>query len=176
MTGGSKMKKIFIDTEFTNFHSKGLISVGLIEMESEEYFYMECLDYKVEESSEFVKENIIPLLSKEGESTKEVIRKMLTWLVQWEEYCFVGDSEIDYQIIIRETKLPKKCKGFIYIEHYIEEILNIRNEEMKNIILERFSEYCDEYFYKNNKKAHHALEDAKANRWAFLKAIGFEDK
>lgn len=169
------MKKIFIDTEFTNFHNKGLISIGLIEMETKEKFYMECIDYKKDEISDFVKDNIIPILTGEGDTTKEVINKMLTWLNQWGEYCFIGDSEIDYQIIIRETKLHKNCKGFIYIEHYIEEILNIKNEDMKTIILERFSEYYDEYFYINNKKAHHALEDAKANRWAFLKAIGMED-
>ena len=170
------MKKIFIDTEFTNFHNKGLISIGLIEMESQETFYMECLDYKKEENSDFVKKNIVPLLNGSGDTTKEVINKMLTWLDKWEEYCFVGDSETDYQIITRETKLPKKCRGFIYVEHYMEEVLNIRSDEMKTIISERFSEYCEEYFYVNNKKAHHALEDAKANRWAFLKVIGIEEE
>lgn len=55
--------KVFLDTEYTNFHAPGLISIGLVAETGEEAYFE--VQYDASECSEFVRAVVVPLLGRE---------------------------------------------------------------------------------------------------------------
>ncbi len=60
--------RIFIDTEFTDHTHPDLISIG-IAAEGGQVFYAERTDYRYEDCSTFVRNEVIPLLGRELQAT-----------------------------------------------------------------------------------------------------------
>ena len=107
---GSKIMKIFFDTEFTGLHKNTtLISIGLID-ENNRTFYAEFSDYDESQCDEWIHENVIKHLkwSKEGSienfgnyddmnhiemyGDKNYIKMQLEqWLSQYDEVELVSD-------------------------------------------------------------------------------------
>ncbi len=77
----SKILRVFVDTEFTDFNNKDLISLGAV-TETGEFFYGENLDYVKVWESDFVKEIVIPLLEpdKYGFPEKELAARFWCWI------------------------------------------------------------------------------------------------
>jgi hypothetical protein len=144
---------LFLDTEFTGFKEPKLISIGIVGTGGEE-FYAE-VEYPLEECSEFVRTTVLPLLTQEKKHTLEELRLLLlTWI---EEVRISGpvlicfDSEYDRQMLeqIFKTEMPPstvlRCLGASYVN--------------------KLKMY--EWHVKHKQVEHHALNDARALKYAF---------
>lgn len=149
------MLKIFIDAEFSNFIDAELISLGLA-AESGEEFYAE-IPYPQAACSPFVNEIVIPLLGNDVLakcSIDELPLRLLKWLnlikpkSEEIEICF--DCETDWKLLaqVLREKMPTWCKPKLVAQN-INELLRY------------------EFHTKNNLPEHHALYDARANRYAY---------
>ena len=86
---------IYLDTEFTDLHPENsLISIALVD-ENEEFFYAELTDtYTLDECSEFVKENVLPLL-RGGDyrmSFNECALKIGHWIEERNKHCIIASD------------------------------------------------------------------------------------
>lgn len=147
---------IFLDTEFTDFgHNCEIISIGLI-ADSEEECYME-FPYEEKKCSEFVINNIVPLLGKYPHAfceKEEARNKLINWfnIIKRKnediEICF--DSNIDWELFIQimNYNLP----SYIMAK-------NIGNQINDRLIFD--------FLEKTKLPEHHALYDAIANKYAY---------
>lgn len=146
---------VFIDTEFTDFIDTQLISIGLV-AETGEEFYAE-VPYEVRECSEFVKEAVLPLVgyAPEAEMTKdELYVKMMQWLrivrPSGADIYICYDYQTDWDLFydVLDGQVPDWCK--------------------RRLVADRINELLRyEYHQKNARPEHHALNDARANCYAF---------
>lgn len=168
------MNYIFIDTEFTDFHNPELISIGFINHQTKSHFYVECSDFNREKSSDFVKENIIPLLDldKFGKPNKDAMKDCHIWLSQQGQSCVIGDWSGDWRILQNNILIPKNIEGFVLLQDAMAMILDTKTPDMLNPVLDRYNSFVHEYILSNNLIAHHALSDALANEWAFTQMFG----
>jgi len=151
-------QKIFMDTEFTSFHGLELISIGLAASTGEE-FYAE-VPYYPERCSNFVKETVIPLLS-EGKTVayEDLQNELLNWFraIRLETTVkLFYDSEFDKKLFndIFNGGPPK------FVNH-------------KQIGRRNISELLRNHYYAFScLPEHHALNDARALRYAFLERPG----
>ena len=149
------MKRIFIDTEFTDFLDLHLISVGLVSAADEE-FYAE-VPYPDASCSAFVREAVIPLLGKipgAAMSKDSLCEQLLTWLTAIRpetvdiEICYDYQTDWDLFIDAIDYQVPAWCRPRL-IASNINEVLKY------------------EFYKKHELPQHHALYDARANRSAF---------
>lgn len=146
---------VFIDTEFTDFLNPQLISIGMVAQSGEE-FYAE-LPYEVCECSEFVKAAVLPLLgyAPHAEMTKDdLYSKMTNWLKlvrpKDQEVFICYDYQTDWDLFydVLDGRVPPWCK--------------------RRLVADRINELLRyEFHKKNNLPEHHALNDARANCYAF---------
>jgi len=146
---------VFIDTEFTDFLDPQLISIGLV-AETGEEFYAE-LPYDIKACSAFVKEAVLPLLgyAPHAEASKdEMYEKITQWLSvvrpAGEDVFICYDYQTDWDLFydVLDGCVPPWCK--------------------RRLVADRINEALRyEYHKKNALPEHHALNDAKANRYAF---------
>lgn len=148
-------RKIFIDTEFTDFLDCHLISLGMV-AETGEEFYVE-VPYPDTACSAFVRAAVIPLLGLIEDAQcplAELRHRILTWLslIRHEgeviEICFDFQTDWDLFNDAVDYQVPEWCSPRL-IARNINELL-------------RYS-----FHKKNNLPEHHALYDALANRCAF---------
>jgi hypothetical protein len=149
---------VFIDTEFTTLlESPQLISIAMVAATGEE-FYAE-VPYDPNRCSEFVRDTVLPLLGREPGAFREL--NVLSWDVQtWLEIVRPkGETVyIAYDYISDWDLLCEACGH--RLPGWIEPIL-IRSGEINDLLL-------FEYWKNNPREApHHALYDAKANKYAF---------
>lgn len=148
-------KKIFIDTEFTDFIDISLISLGMV-ADSGEELYIE-VPYPAKTCSAFVREVVLPMLGREPNAAcakDEVCSRVMNWLQlvknknQDIDLCF--DSQHDWNLFgdAIDYRTPPWLHG--------------RNVERNINELLRF-----EWHEKNKQPEHHALYDARANRYAY---------
>jgi hypothetical protein len=89
------MKKLFLDTEFTNLHPEAkLISIALVAADGE-FFYAELTDtYEIKDCSEFVKSFVLPYLK--GDPYKmsyfECALKMGNWIENRASKCIIAND------------------------------------------------------------------------------------
>ena len=148
-------RKIFIDTEFTDFLDCYLISIGMV-AETGEEFYAE-VPYPDAACSAFVREAVIPLLGSIEDAQcpfEELRHRILSWLRlirpdgEIVEICFDFQTDWDLFSDAIGYQVPDWCCPRL-IARNINELL-------------RYS------FHKKNKlPEHHALYDARANLYAF---------
>ena len=131
-----------------------LISIGMTADRGEE-FYAE-VPYPEEECSAFVKEVVMPLLGKIPDATctkQELEGKLRSWLDALNaahgtlEICFDFQTDWDLFIDALDYQVPKWCVPK-QVNRNINELL------------------CYQYHKKNSLPQHHALYDARANRFA----------
>jgi len=151
---------IFIDTEFTNLLNPRLVSLALV-AESGEEFYAE-LPYDMKVCSEFVREVVLPLLTNDPSvrlSFEEAFIRLNDWLRLVRPragglvICY--DSPIDWTLFneVLHGQLPIWCSPRL-VDNCIGELLR------------------HDFHTRTGLPEHHALNDARANCYAFRERIG----
>ena len=152
---------IFLDTEFTDFNDPDLISIGLVDEAGRE-FYAESTEYRQEACSDFVRQVVIPLL---GETKNRVVgnyfeiaKQLNEWLKHYtDEITIAIDYLGDWQLLVKlltlvpEEELVQNVKG-----------LNIYGD-LDIMALEYYWLEVDAFGHKE----HHALYDARGNKYAY---------
>ena len=147
--------KVFLDTEFTDFKNRGLISIGLVSICGEHSFYKEAQDFDQSMCSDFVKEIVIPLLSRDPGimiPLPEIRALLLDWFIRLEsdEVTVIFDHDYDWEQL---SNLLGEIPDWI---------------KPSNIGYTLDEKAFEQFFTDNSLKQHHALNDAMANRHAFL--------
>lgn len=78
--------KLFLDCEFTNFKGE-LISIGIAADNGEEFY--EVVEYP--KPSEWVKENVVPILLKRPQPRIQVQKQLREWLAQFDAIEVIAD-------------------------------------------------------------------------------------
>ena len=147
---------VFIDTEFTDFAMPELISLCMVGELGEEC-YIE-VPFARARCSDFVREVVIPQLGNDPHAfceTTDLRARILKWLQiikQADSIQICYDSEYDWRLFVQalEGRVP----------NWIEPCW-IRSREINKLLL-----YA---YFKNHpdEREHHALTDAKANKFAY---------
>lgn len=143
------MKKLFLDTEFTDLHPAAkLISIALV-AEDGEFFYAELTDtYKLEECSDFVKSYVLPFLKGDPYRMNyfECSLKMGNWIEDRGGKCIIASDAPGWDMpffnrlidVCPPANLERNMTYPVHVPPHIEE----------DIVLE------------NNYDIHNALDDA----------------
>lgn len=160
-------KLIFFDTEFTELGiDPRLISIGLVSEDGDRSFYAELSDtWREMNCSDFVQEAVLPQL--EGGKFRMTMHELALNLGRWLE-------GFDYPVSLATDSLSWDWP-------WIAEIFDRPGTWPKNIngrplILRQTEEFCRavEDSFAQGLRRHHALDDAKANRLAWLSTNGKE--
>ncbi len=149
--------RYFIDTEFTDFKASAcqLISVAIVGEDGRE-FYGECSDFELPLCSEFVREVVLPQLGQfpsRSMAFAELRSELWAWLLAVPLkpkpiLCYDSDCDLELVTDLLGRPLPRGWRH-------------------ENVFLkldaERFARYISVYGGE-----HHALHDARANRYAFM--------
>ena len=144
--------RVFVDTEFTDFIDCDLVSVALVADDGRE-FYGERSDYDRANCSEFTRAAVLSQLGQHPERvfTREALRtEVVAWLVGFDSeperlLCF--DYGGDWELLCDLLDGPPA--GW--------QALNVAG------LLDR---QRSEAYYRAHGGRHHALADARANRYA----------
>lgn len=181
------MRLCFIDTEFTDFINTELISLGAVTEDGKHEFYCELNDYNRKASSEFVSNVVEPLLDidKFGMSKTQASARLFCWLEELgDEYVICPDYSGDWQILVDLLEeFPCNInKQPVMLHTYLNQLATSKAKELQTPDYKWFFDTAQkhystgflEYFLKNPiPKQHHALADAKANRYGYLKCVNW---
>ena len=182
------MKLLFLDTEFTNFIGTELISIGLVSEDGQE-FYCEISDYNKKLSSQFVKDVVEPKLNlqKFGVSKTEASARLFTWLEELaEDHKICIDYDGDWELLLDLLEdLPGNIEEKpLFLNQYlvVKTTIKAHNLQVGDYVrffttsLQLFEDEFKNYFNENpDPGVHHALEDAKANKYGYSKVISWLD-
>lgn len=157
---------IFLDTEFTDFVDSDLISIGLVDELGRE-FYAELTDYRQEACSDFVHEVVRPLLKQHKDRVEgtqwEVARALGKWLKPYEQdtatVCY--DYNLDWYLMADLLRM-------------------LPEEDQPNFLRTRMiwgdlDQQAIEYYWAEadafGHQQHHALYDARGNKYAYKPLI-----
>lgn len=150
---------VFIDTEYTNFHAPGLISIGLVAETGEEGYFE--VEYNANECSEFVRNVVVPLLGREPNAIvpkHRLAAQLATWLEivkprrQGITICYDHQTDWDFFIAALNYRVPPWV-------------------ESRNVCYEIGDLLYQDFFVREGLPEHHALYDARANAYAFRELI-----
>jgi hypothetical protein len=174
----------FFDSEFTNFKSKELISLGIISEDGKREFYKENLNYSKSECSDFVNEIVVPLLDSNayGLSYNNIAKEIKDWINTLPErnVYFVADYNGDLDILqnllaINVGKLEKNV-SMLLLDKAFKQVAMERgmfNHEKESSSLECIVDEIEKIFKNNSKNQHHALYDAKVLRLGWIKGLNY---
>lgn len=151
---------IFLDTEFSTLDPyKGeILSIGLVKLNGEE-LYLE-LDYDGE-TSNWVKENILPLLNNKKVNRDEAVRRIKDFVGNTKPYAISNVNQYDTIYLYKLLRLGNGGENpFFWIPIDFASILFSMGLDPEN---------DDWKIDKTKYKEHHALDDAKCLREAYLK-------
>lgn len=181
-----KVVRIFFDTEFTDFTNMDMISIGMV-AESGEELYKENLDFIQSWSSQWVKDNIYPLLDRNRFGAKRyqivfAIEEFVSAL-DADEVEFWADYQGDLDILkhlLESAQLSKPYKlvnfrNVIYCaaDKFTSDIGGTDTSYQKLVqkVMEDFKREFERFFAETGQIQHHALSDARANIKAFRAAM-----
>ena len=157
---------VFLDTEFTSFEKRQLISIGLVSLCGEFTFYKEVQGYKYLNCSDFVKKHVLPQLSRKW-GTMVPLPEIRQGLLDWFLRLPVEEGEKVSVLVDHEYDIEQLCDLMGRLPDWV---------EVKNIGYHLNSDAFEEFLDENNLKAHHALNDAQANRHAFMADLKASEK
>ena len=174
----TKQLRVFIDTEFTDFLNRDLISIGLV-TETGDEFYGECLDYKKSWASDFVKQNVLPLcdFKKHGKNRAQLHVDTWKWIneLPCDEIILMIDYRGDHELLVElfdgehHPKIKEVQNIFVPLRDQF--IIHSQAGLAKpRFIEDGRKEYklgFLSYFLDTKETQHHALSDAKANARGF---------
>lgn len=158
--------RLFFDCEFTDLRdSASLISAGFI-TQSGDPFYVELSDYQKEACNDFVKATVVPLLSLPPVSTADFLASLTDWLQRLgKDLQFIADSEWDRKILAKSFT----SNGLSLPAHW--DFQKTPDNFTNGLQRSMFNDELAAYFLRHpNQKQHHALNDARAIRQAYLRA------
>ncbi|UEP20722.1 3'-5' exoribonuclease [Burkholderia ambifaria] len=144
--------RVFVDCEFTDFIDCDLISIGLVADDGRE-FYGERSDYHAASCSAFTREAVLPQLGQYPDRifTREGLRTaLLAWLDQFaaeQERSFCMDYAGDWDLLV--DLLDGVPEGWLAC--HIGGAMDFNRVEA---------------YFREHGGRHHALHDARANRYA----------
>lgn len=150
---------LFLDTEFTDFTTRGLISIGLVSLDGEHEFYAELTDFDYEACSDFVRSNVWAQLGRYplGQIKQ---RELGTRLMRWFEtfmqpITLAFDSDVDQALLL--AALAGQPLPLLTAPADLRELLSssCASRHLRD-------------FYGPDRPAHHALYDAQALRSAWM--------
>lgn len=151
--------RIFIDTEFTDFKSMYLISIGMV-TETGTEFYAETT-FPLDACSDFVKEVVLPQLGRKPDrifDCQRLGRELMQWLESvrptggYLEICFDFYADGDLLVVALGQPFPSWC-------------------QLRNVWSQIDDRVVALYFRQTGNADHHALHDACANRFAYREAV-----
>ncbi len=178
---------IFLDTEFSNFATKDLISIGLVSEDETFEFYHVLNDFPLKNCSDFVKENILDKIDfiQDGISYDQLTINLINALnkLSANELVFVADYSGDFDLLIKifdranllNISLNKR-KSFSLLYnalHYCSIERGIFNVKLIDKASQVFILEASNYLSQNPKMQHHALFDAKSNLFGWKAALKF---
>ena len=165
-TTPQEITRVYLDTEFTKFVRPQLISLALV-AESGQEFYGESTDFVKVQCSQFVVENVLPLLQGGDVAAPldELRGKLVDWLATLSSPAeIISDFDGDIELLLQLLRISAKEIG-----RYNIAALTVLDGEFVNS--ESFNSALDDYFAKVDSRRHHALVDARALRFACLEII-----
>ena len=151
--------RLFVDTEFTDLLDCELLSIGIVSEDGRE-FYAERNDVDLARCGDFCRVAVLPQLGRDADligTEAEVSARLKVWLAQFETVAPVlvsVDHPTDWELfgyLVRDEdtlQVPAWIKG-----QSIRAAIDPRDVEA--------------YWQANGRNAHHALHDARANRYAY---------
>lgn len=174
------MSFLFIDTEFTDFNPMQLMSVGIVSEDGEHELYVEINDHNPNFRSAFVNEVVVPLMDmpKYGKTYAEAGAAVSEWIqsLPYPSVTIVVDYVGDYQLF-EQLIQPSPCKKRIHYKMLNQGFLHMLHERgihTPDRISNGYAALMNETpkYFEQDPRQHHALVDAKANRYGWLK--GYE--
>lgn len=172
---------VFIDTEFTDFMSSQLISLGAVTLDGNHEFYVELTDYNKKASSEFVRKVVEPLLDpyKHGKTMIQASAALWCWLEELGpdvEICCDYKGDWDLMLALLDEKPPNVQDQPMMIWSELNSVALEYASRLQLPDSHWFYGQCKQafaveqhaWFLRNNGRVHHALDDAKANRSGWL--------
>jgi hypothetical protein len=168
----------FIDTEFTSFEKCDLLSIGAVSEDGKHEFYVEINDYIPEYRSQFVLDNIMPLMdpAKYGKSYKVASHDLVDWVnsLPVNEIVVIVDyhKDAEFMIDMLQIKAVNKRVSYYYITPAFLNMLHERGiskspeEELKAMRVMTAETVA---YFRLDPRQHHALVDAKANQHGWVK-------
>ncbi|MDE2599715.1 MAG: 3'-5' exoribonuclease [Rhodocyclaceae bacterium] len=154
---------IFFDTEFTDLaYDAKLISIGLVDETGERTFYAELSDtWGPYDPSDFVEEEVLPKLGNPAARIPmdELRRQLASWLASFGQPVQLATDSLawDWPWIVDLFGMPG---GVTWPEC-------LAPKACKLLILPEFQQAVEDVFAAGLRR-HHALDDAEANRMAWL--------
>jgi len=162
------MIRLFVDTEFTDLIDCELLSIGVVSADGRE-FYMERNDVDLSRCGDFCRVAVLPQLGKDPSAVGTELETAFTlknWLIS-----FLPDAPV-----VVSVDHPTDWELFAYLvrdEQTLKVPAWIRAQSIRNALDPRDIE---QYWKIHGRRAHHALHDARANRFAYqLRAGGGHD-
>lgn len=180
----SKILRVHIDTEFTDFINTDLISIGAKASTGEE-FYGENAEFIKAWASTWVQANIYPLLNLEkfGMRRKELSARLWSWMEELpcDGIIITVDYNGDWLLLhdlFEEEKHPKVL-GWELINEIIYRTVDQQVADQNDVnayqsqvtrVIDDFQKEFAQHFLDTGEIQHHALSDARANcrAWNFL--------
>lgn len=172
---------IFFDTEFTGLGiDPKLISIGFITEDGAHEFYAELSDtYQPADCSSFVREAILPHLQG-GDALmtfNECATRLLRWLIDFDEPVQLATDSLAWDWMWIEELFAEAGTGTNWPQHMDahgkSEVFRPPNVDGKPFILSQTPQIMQavEFAFRDHVprlRRHHALDDAKVNRLAWL--------
>lgn len=176
--------RVYIDFEFSDFLHRDIISVGVIS-EHGKTFYQENSEAINNLASEWVKINVYPLLESNAKiPLNELSARLWCWLeeIDADEIQIVADYQGDYDLLVEllGDEHPKIRKEALLVYNAFASTCFTRAsftgnfEEVNDNYRDAKEFYFIEFigwFSENQLIQHHALNDAKAIKYAFEKTV-----
>ncbi|WP_434718124.1 3'-5' exoribonuclease [Paraburkholderia sp. A1BS-2L] len=146
--------RVFVDTEFTNFADRELVSIALV-ADSGVEFYGESTDFQLSSCSEFVRETVLPQLGvpeQRAMPLDQLRREVSAWLGS---------------IPVRNR--PILCYDYEGDRELLERLIGgpLRRGWKTENIWARLDAAQLDTFFTEHRHRHHALWDARANLASF---------
>jgi len=157
--------RIFVDTEFTDLLDCELLSIGLVAEDGRE-FYAERSDVDLERCGDFARVAVLPQLRQDGSEAfteEELGSRVREWLAQFQPVAPVlisVDHPVDWELCSYLVRDPESLVMPTWV----------KGQSIRGAIDPLLIEL---YWTQHGRRSHHALHDARANRFAFLQ--GRED-
>jgi len=151
--------RVYLDTEFTKFARPQLISLALV-AESGQEFYGESTDFMKVQCSDFVVENVLPLLQGgDVAGSSDALRvKLGEWLGTLPFPAeIIADFDGDIELLLKLLGISATEMG----RYNIGELTVLDGEFVQS---ENFNRALDDYFASVDLRRHHALVDVRALR------------
>lgn len=151
---------VFLDTEFTDFTDRELISIGMVGEDGRQSFYAEVQDFDRDKCNDFVRREVWAHLGQvEGASVKkaDLAGRLLAWFATLpRSVTIASDSHFDVELLGLAVggPLPANIKTSRY--------------DLRPLIDTPVFHRAVEQYHDAGRPWHHALYDAQAHRVGWL--------